>query len=122
MIHIIINNVVTVLAIVAFAFTPFTAFAADMWEETPNLNDDTELSFAVIKPAAFINRRPLVNMWAETPDLNAETEDYDVILDDEGRFLSTFIPEMYIETPAIDEIFIQRQLLAGEDSFLAEGR
>ena len=122
MINITKNKAVTVLAIMAFAFTPFTAFAADMWKETPNLNDDTELPSAVINPAAFVNSRPPVNMWAETPDLNADTENYDFMLDDDRQFASTFIPEMYAETPAVNDIFKTRHLLADEVNLLTKSK
>ena len=118
----ILYKIVGILVFMAFTFTPFTALATDIWSETPNLDDDIGLSSAVIKPTAFINSRPSVNMWAETPELNIEKEDYGFIPDDEGRFVSTFTPEMYVETPALDEIFIRRQLLEDVDSLLAEGR
>jgi hypothetical protein len=118
---IIINKVVSVLALMAFALTPLTALATDMWAETPNLNEDTELPSVVIEQANFSNSRPLVNKWVETPDLNAETEIYDFVLDDRGRFASTFIPEMYTETPALDEVFAERHLLIDEYPLMAEG-
>ena len=113
---------VTVLAIMALAFTPLGAFSADMWAETPDLNDNSELFSKVTESAVYANSRPLVDMWAETPDLNSETENYDFILNDEGRIVSSFNSDMYAETPAIDEIFNNRQLLGAEDTFLAEGR
>ena len=120
--HIIINNVVTAFTVMVFTFTPFNAFAADMWQETPNLNDDSELPSAMIKPVVFINSRPLVDQWAETPELKAETDNFEFIPDDEGRFVSTLIPEMYAETPAVDVIFTIRQRVSVEDTLLAEGR
>jgi len=119
---IIINKVVTILVVMVFTFTPFTVFAGDMWQETPDLNDDSEPSITVIGPVVLVNSRPPVDQWAETPDLNAESENYDFILDDEGRFVSTLIPEMYAETPALDEIFTIRQRVSDEDTLLAEGR
>jgi len=119
---IVIIKVAAVLAVMVFTFTPVGVVAADMWQETPNLNEDSELPSAVIKPVVFVNRRPLVDQWVETPDLNAETDNLDFIPDDEGRFVGTLIPEMYAETPALDEIFAIRQPVADEDTMLAEGR
>ena len=117
-----IKKNLTILTVMVFAFTPLTGLAADMWQETPDLNDDTETSITFIKPVVFTNTRPLVDKWAETPDLNAELETYNFILDYEVRFLNTLIPEMYSETPTIDNISPTRKPVSHEDTFLAEGR
>ena len=117
-----IYKVLSILAFMALTITPFTAHAGDIWEETPGLFDNTEHTSAVSKPNVFIYKRPPVNMWAETPDLNAEAEDYDVVIDNEARFVDTFFPEMYVETPVLNEIIMRDKLLKDVDSLLAGGR
>ena len=96
------RKIIAIISFIVFATVPFTAFAADMWAETPDLNDDFEISSLANESATFKNKAPAIDLWSETPDLLAETENHGVAIDTESRIVSNFNPEMYAETPDLN--------------------
>ena len=110
-------NIITFIVVLVFAFTPFTAFAADMWAETPDLNDENDAASIVTEPATLKYNRPAVNMWAETPDLSADSEDYDVSIGDNIRVVGNFNPEMYTETPDLNKPFEHQVEAQADEAF-----
>lgn len=96
------KKIIAIIFFIVLVTTPFTAFAADMWAETPDLNDDSEISSLAKESATFKSKAPAINLWTETPDLLAETENHGVAIDTESRIVSNFNPEMYAETPDLN--------------------
>jgi hypothetical protein len=70
----IINSAaIVIFSMVAFTILPATISAADMWAETPDLNDETAAASVVIGSKTFKYSNPIVDMWAKTPDLTNQT-------------------------------------------------
>ena len=59
-------------------------------------------------------------MWAETPNLNADQEDHGVSIDGHGHLVNNFNPEMYAETPDLNENFVKRQISVFEEITIAD--
>jgi hypothetical protein len=59
-------------------------------------------------------------MWAETPDLKAEGQLHDVKIDLNSRLVSNFIPEMYAETPDLNQAFAESQVKILDGTVIAE--
>ncbi len=109
------NKIVGIFVLITLAFTPLMALAADMWVETPDLNDDSEIASTAVEPTVFKYNRQAVDMWAETPDLNTDQEEHGVSIDGRGRLVNHFNPEMYAETPDLNEDFVKRQIRVFEE-------
>ena len=118
----IINNAaIVILSMVVFTILPATMSAADMWSETPDLNDDTEAASVVIGPTTFKYSSPVVDMWAETPDLNTKNQVHGVNIDENPRLVQNFNPDMYAETPDLmNQTFSDRQFKIFEDNVISE--
>ena len=113
------NKIIAIFALITLAFIPLMALAADMWAETPDLHDDSEIASAVTEPATLKYDGQAVDMWAETPDLNADQEDHGVSIIGRGRLVNNFNPEMYAETPDLNEGFAKRQMKVFEEITIA---
>jgi hypothetical protein len=111
---------ITLLALMVFTLTPLFAVAADMWTETPNLDEQSGDKPAVTGPSTFKYSNPAVDMWAETPDLKAEGQLHDVKIDLNSRLVSNFIPEMYAETPDLNQAFAESQVKILDGTVIAE--
>jgi hypothetical protein len=114
------NAMIVILSLLVFTILPTAVFATDMWAETPNLNDDSEVASTVTEPVTFKYDTPAVDMWAKTPDLNAENQAHDVNLDDNARIVNDFRPEMYAETPDLNKASAERQVKIFEDTVIAK--
>ncbi len=86
--------------VISFAVPPL--FAADMWAETPDLNDNTKSSNFTSEPVKFIFKKPEVDLWAETPDLSFGKEKYTDSLERSVSVASILVPELYKETPDLN--------------------
>ncbi len=62
------------------------------------------------------------DMWAKTPNLDAGSEDHGVKTDGEYRIISNFNPEMYAETPGLNNILPGPQPETMESTLLAKGK
>ena len=99
---------------------PFAASAADMWAETPDLNGDAESSSFIAAHHLFTYKPPRVDMWAESPNLDAGKEDHGVRIEGEYRFANNFNPEMYAETPGLNETLPRPQPETIDSTLLAK--
>lgn len=105
-----------------FAFTPVTAFATDMWAETPDLNNDDNVPAVVTGSSILRYESPDVDMWAETPNLVSERKEHEVYIDTESRFVSNFNPEMYAETPDLNTNPAAPRVIRVESILIAKGK
>lgn len=96
------KKILTLLSLMVFTVIPFTAHAADMWAETPDLNNNDIVPTVVTGMFIFIYESPEIDMWAETPNLLTEREEHGVYMDPESRFVSDYNPAMYAETPDLN--------------------
>jgi hypothetical protein len=112
--------IITLLSLMVFAVIPFTAHAADMWVETPDLNNDHDVPSVVIGSSTFTYESPEVDMWAETPNLLIEREEHGVYIDTESRFVSDFKPEMYAETPDLNTTSAAPRIIRVESILIAK--
>ena len=113
------NKIIAVFAFIIFSYTPLMPLAADIWAETPDLSDDSQIASVVTETATFKYNRPAVDMWAETPDLNAVQEDNGVSIIGPARLVNNFNPEMYAETPDLNKGFAKRHLKVFEEITIA---
>jgi hypothetical protein len=97
------KNIATGIFVIVLAIAPPAAFAADMWAETPDLNDESNSASATSDAVTFRYESPTVDMWAEVPDLNAVNENHGVLIDTSSRVVNNFNPKMYAETPGLND-------------------
>jgi hypothetical protein len=114
------KKIIAFLSLMVFAFTPFTAFATDMWAETPDLNNNDNVPIVGTGSSIFIHESPEVDMWAETPNLFTEREEHGVYIDTESLFVSDFNPAMYAETPDLNTTSAAPQVLRVESILIAK--
>jgi hypothetical protein len=96
-----IKKIILISVSLMFISTPFAAFAADSWNETPEFSHDAESDTATIGSVRFNYTAPLVDKWAETPDLAAVKEDHGVSIDKASVRVDHFDQKMYAETPEL---------------------
>ncbi len=94
-----IKNMTFTFVILMFISAPFTTFAADMWNETPELNHDSKIESVVNSPTAFNYSTSVIDMWAETPELSKEKKDNSVVANILLRHVDHFDESMHAETP-----------------------
>ena len=111
--------IVALLSMMVFAFTPFTAFATDLWAETPDLNNDGNVPTVVTGSSIFIYGSPEIDLWAETPNLFTEREEHGVYIDTESRFVNNFNSEMYAETPDLNTTLPSPRVIRVEGILIA---
>jgi hypothetical protein len=112
--------IMALLSMMVFAFAPVTAYAADLWAETPDLNNDDNVPTVVTGSSIFIYESPEVDMWAETPNFFTEREKHGVYIDTESRFVSNFNPEMYAETPDLNTTSAAPRVIRVESTLIAK--
>jgi hypothetical protein len=95
---IIYKTLIFVLAIVIIA--PFIGFAADTWNETPELNHEPGIGAVASEPVILKHVNPAVELLAETPDLLAGNEENDAPVHESSKTANVFSPKQYVETPA----------------------
>jgi hypothetical protein len=113
-------KIMALILVIGFAVAPVTAFAADLWSETPDLFNDDEVASVETGPAEFTSSIPRIDMWAETPDHLLRHEDHGVLIDTTPQVVNTFKPEMYAETPDLDSVVAERQEEVFEDIFIVK--
>ena len=96
-----IKKTILIFVSLMFISAPFSAFATDRWNETPEFSHDAESDTATIGSIRFNYADPLVDKWAETPDLSAVAGDHGVIIDRTQRLVDHFEQKMYAETPEL---------------------
>ncbi len=117
-----INKTINVLTLMIFTFTPLTGFAGDMWAETPDLDNDSEVASIVSGPTKLTKKRPTVDLWTETPSLNADTKDHGFFIEGNVWSVYNFTPEMYAETPDPFVVEAQRKDKVRKDLLFAEDK
>ena len=95
------KKLTTLLSLILFAVIPLTSYAADMWAETPELNNNN-VPTVVTGSSTFTYVSPGVDMWAETPNFQTDREGHGVYIDIESRFISDYNPAKYDETPDLN--------------------
>jgi hypothetical protein len=93
-----------IITLMVILWVPLAASAADMWAETPDLNGDAGSSSFTAEHHALKYEPPSVDMWAESPNLDAGKKDHGVRIEGVYRFTNYFNPEMYAETPGLNDI------------------
>jgi hypothetical protein len=99
--NLIIKKIILMSVSLMLISAPFTAFAIDKWNETPEFSHDAEIDTATIGSVWFNYSSPLVDKWAETPDLSAVKEDHGVSIDKASVRVDHFDQKMYSETPEL---------------------
>jgi hypothetical protein len=94
-----IKNMTFTFVILMFISAPFAVFAADMWNETPELNHDSKIESVVNGPTASNYGTSIIDMWAETPELPKEKKDNSIVANILLRHVDHFDENMYAETP-----------------------
>ena len=95
------KKLITLLSLMVFAVISPTTYAADMWAETPDLNNNM-VPTLVTGSSTFTYESPEVDMWAETPNFLTDRKEHGVYIDTESRFFSDYNPAMYDETPDLN--------------------
>ena len=93
----------TIMILMILLWLPLAAQAADMWAETPDLNDNSGSAAFITESHTLRNKSVEVDMWAETPDLDNGSENHGVKIDGGSRFVRNFNWEMYAETPGLHD-------------------
>jgi hypothetical protein len=99
--NLIIKKIILMSVSLILISAPFTAFATDKWNETPEFSHDADRDTATIGSARFNYTALLVDKWAETPDLAAVKEDHGVSIDKASVRADHFDQKMYAETPEL---------------------
>lgn len=110
------------IILMVILWIPLVASAADMWAETPDLNDDAEKSSFIAESHTLKYNSAKVDMWAETPNLDDGSEDHIVQMEGEYRFINNFNLEMYAETPGLNNTLPRPHVETEESTLLATGR
>ena len=99
-----VNKIIeTIMILMVLLWLPLAASAADMWAETPDLNDNTGSSAFITGSPTLRNTSVEVDMWAETPHLDNGSENHGVKIEGGARFVRNFNAEMYAETPGLHD-------------------
>ena len=96
-----IKTIILISVSLMFIGTPFAAFAADKWNETPEFNHDDEAAIATTESVRFNHTSPPVNVWIETPDLSVDKEEHDARIDKASVHIHHIDKKMYAETPEL---------------------
>lgn len=113
---------ITIITLLVFAVTPLVSLAADMWAETPDLNNDFETSSVITAAGALNSKSPATDLWAETPDLLSNSANHGIIVETESRVVKNFNPQMYAETPDLNMAFAPKPAEAVEKVLIVSGK
>ena len=96
-----IKKIILMFVSLILISAPFSAFATDSWNETPEFSHDAESATSTIGSVRFNYTSPLIDAWAETPDLSAAREEHDVRIDKASVRVDHLDQKMYAETPEL---------------------
>ena len=109
-----------ITALTVILWIPLAASAADMWDETPDLNSDAGSPAFIAESYTFKTESPKIDMWAKTPNLDAGRQNHGVKIDGDYKVVSNFNSEMYAETPGLDNNVPAQQPQTPESTLLAK--
>ena len=114
------KKLITLLSLMVFAVIPPTTYAADMWAETSDLNNNNNVPTVVTGLSIITYESPEVDMWAETPNFLTDREEHGVYIDNESRFINDYNPAMYAETPGLNTTSAAPQVKRVESILIAK--
>lgn len=96
------KNIILMLISWMLVAAPFAAFAADTWNETPDLNHNSKFDSAATGTARFYDHTPDVNIYTETPDILLKNQNHRDVVKELLPHVDHVDENMYTETPDTD--------------------